>query len=212
QLRRLGLIALVVMVLLASLVLRYGGAAGVDLALIAERSGSYAIGPVYAFSAWVSTGGLAVSEAGFGRYSIAGIFELLGIGRRVSGFYEYIVINDATAESNIFSAFRGLIQDFYLPGALFLLFLLGILAQLLISRRASSATSYAASIGLLSAIYLFVGWSPIISIFNYNGVHFAVFTVLFTLLICVRRVVSGARTEPGRQVVQFSERTGRHGS
>jgi len=192
--RRIAGFVLVVIVLLGSLVLRYGGADGLDLKLLVERTGSYAIGPVYAFSAWVSTGGIEVADPGLGRYSVAGIFELLGIGRRVSGFYEYITINDATADSNIFSALRGLIQDFYLPGALLFMLLLGLCAQILAMRRSDGPWERAISVGFLSAIYLFLGWSPIISIFNYNGVHFAVLVVFLGLLMCVRKV-------PGSRVV-----------
>jgi oligosaccharide repeat unit polymerase len=176
------------MALLASLVFRYGGASEVDFELIAERIGGYLFGQVYVFSAWVTTGGLNVEDPGFGRNTLAGAFELVGIGHREAGYYSYIVLDDATSQSNIFTAFRGLIQDFFLPGALMFMFVLGAVTECCV-RLVGSALSLVLSVTVLSAAYLFLGWSPIISVFIYNDMLFAVGVVFLVLLSCVRSAV-----------------------
>jgi oligosaccharide repeat unit polymerase len=188
RVRNVALILLGSLVLLASLVFRYGGASEVDLELIMERVSGYLFGQVYVFSAWISTGGLNVVDPGFGRNTLAGVFELLGIGHREAGFYSYIVLDDATSDSNIFTAFRGLIQDFLLPGALAFMLILGAVAECCV-KAAGSALSLVSGITVLAAVYLFLGWSPIISIFIYNDMLFAMGVVFLVLLSCIRGAV-----------------------
>lgn len=171
-----------------SLFFRYGGSAGADDEVLLQRISGYLYGQVYAFSAWISTGGLAVGEPGFGRYSFAGLAEILGIGTRASGFYEYIAINDAAADSNVFTAFRGLIQDFYLPGAAIVMILLGAIVEYL-ARCRSSKVFVALSASILVAIYLFLGFSPFISVFHFNEMIFAVALVFALLCTSLRSEV-----------------------
>jgi oligosaccharide repeat unit polymerase len=195
RVRAVLLLAVASFVSLVSLVFRYGGSSGADLQLIVQRLGGYLFGQVYAFSAWVTTGGLNVSDVGLGRYSLAGAFELVGIGRRESGFYDYIALDDASAESNIFTAFRGLIQDLSLPGALVFLFTLGALVHL-VGRPMRSVLSQVLGITMVSATYLFLGWSPFISVFNYNGVLLAIVAVFLALMFSVKGGVPAAESAP----------------
>ena len=163
----------IALVLVLSLAARYGGGDDVDSDLLVGRVAGYVFGQVYAFSAWVTTGGWLVDHAAFGQYTLAGVFELFGIGARTGGMYTEIAIDDGAAESNVFTAFRGLIQDFYLPGAVAVMFALGLLVTFLAKSRNDSLGQPMAITGLLTA-YLFLGWSPVISIFNYNSVVLAV--------------------------------------
>lgn len=108
----------------------------------------------------------------FGIYSLAGAFDVLGLSKRVSALsYEPVMLDDGYS-SNIFTAFRGLIQDFSLPGALFLCMGGGWLAG---SAYANASRGRMSSVPILAGYYAFFLWSPIVSIFNYNSVWLGLF-------------------------------------
>ena len=52
---------------------------------------------------------------------------MLGLGHRIPGLFENVVDLVIGETSNIYTAFRPLIQDFTIPGALAVLALLGVL-------------------------------------------------------------------------------------
>ena len=179
--REVAIAIAIALVLVLSLAARYGGGDDVDSELITGRVAGYLFGQVYAFSAWVTTGGWLIDNPGLGKYSLAGVFELLGAGARAGGMYTEIAIDDGAAESNVFTAFRGLVQDFYLTGAVAIMFLAGLLAKWLTQGRSVLLPRPLAIASLLVA-YLFIGWSPIISIFNYNSMVMAVGAATLALM------------------------------
>ena len=87
----------------------------VDLML--ERIRAYFFGYLSAFSTWLS--GNFESNYNFGLITFAGIFNLIGLMERPLGFYDSVYIADGTS-TNIFTAFRGIITDFSIPGAIFI--------------------------------------------------------------------------------------------
>ena len=108
----------------------------------------------------------------FGVYSLAGAFDVLGLSKRVAALsYEPVMLDDGYS-SNIFTAFRGLIQDFSLPGALLLCIGGGWLAG---GAYAKASRGRMSSVPTLAGYYAFVLWSPIVSIFNYNSVWLGLF-------------------------------------
>jgi oligosaccharide repeat unit polymerase len=108
----------------------------------------------------------------FGIYSLAGAFDVLGLSKRVAALsYEPVMLDDGYS-SNIFTAFRGLIQDFSLPGALILCVGGGSLAGAAYANATRGRTS---SVPILAGYYSFFLWSPIVSIFNYNSVWLGLF-------------------------------------
>jgi oligosaccharide repeat unit polymerase len=120
------------------------------------------------FDDWVRTED--VHELGWGRYSVAGSLELAGIKTREAALdYEPIVLKSGIP-SNIYTAFRGAIQDFSLPGTLFLCVIAGALAGSAYTKLCLGET---AGIGMLSGYYAFLLFSPIVSILNYNAVILA---------------------------------------
>ena len=71
------------------------------------------------------------------------------------------------SETNIFTAFRGIIYDFSIPGALVISFFTGFLGSIIYMKASSG--KFVAMI-LLSMIYAFIFYSPLISIFHYNSI------------------------------------------
>src|SRR5262249_22704706 len=80
--------------------------------------------------------------------------------------------------SNIFTAFRGLLQDFTFPGAVLLSFVSGMVAAVAYGKTVAGSMRY---IPLLAGYYAFVLWSPIVSILNYNSVLLALLMVTYLL-------------------------------
>ncbi len=116
----------------------------------------------------------------FGMYSFAGAFDVLGLSKRVAALNYEPVMLDNGSSSNIFTAFRGLIQDFSLFGALVFCIAGGSLAG---SAYANASRGRMSSVPLLAGYYAFFLWSPIVSIFNYNSVWLG----LLVMWVLIRR-------------------------
>ena len=116
----------------------------------------------------------------FGIYSFGGPFELLGLKKRETALGYVPVVLENGVDSNLYTAFRGLIQDFSLPGAIVLLFGFGFLAG---RAYTSSCLGRIGQVPILAAYYSFVFWSPIVSVFYYNSVLLA----LLVAWICIRK-------------------------
>jgi oligosaccharide repeat unit polymerase len=134
------------------------------------------------FSAWFQSNALSINlHPTLGQYTFAGVFDLLHIHSRVAGLYtDQVVINGTNY--NIFTAFRGVIQDFTVPGALLFLGLVGFGAELAY-RRVQSGDLL--SVGFLAAFYAATFWSFVVNIFIYNSIV-AAFLVLVGYLAVAR--------------------------
>jgi len=160
-----------------SLALRYGE--GADAELLVTRSSSYLIGQMPAMSAWLAVDDWSNAPKTLGLYTFAGAFEMLGGSQRAPGLYDPIGLNDWSAESNIYSALRGLIIDFGLPAAWLIIAAVTGAAQSCWSRLRAGGGWPLATL-FLTAYYAFAFWTPIVSIFSYNVVWlaFAVYAAL----------------------------------
>jgi oligosaccharide repeat unit polymerase len=132
------------------------------------RLSKYFLGAVPAFSSWVHTAN--EQEVTLGAYTFAGVFDLLGIKQRQIGVYEEYVTLAGGESTNLYTLFRGLIQDFTLPGASLFGVLLGIVAG---AAARSRSTNHLRSVLVLAGYYAFIFFSPVISIFTYNGLILA---------------------------------------
>jgi len=132
------------------------------------RLSKYFLGSVPAFANWVHTS----EEQGMtlGAYTFAGVFDLLGIRPRQIGVYQELQTLAGGEETNIYTLFRGLIQDFTLPGACLFGVLLGIVAG---TAARSGSTNHLRDVLMLAGYYAFVIYSPLISLFTYNGLILA---------------------------------------
>ena len=120
-------------------------------------------------------------ELTWGEYTIAGAFDLTGLKARETALgYEHTTL-DSGLTSNVYTAFRGLIQDFSFAGSVVLCLLAGMFAGRAYTKLCEGQ---ATGIGTLSGYYAFLLWSPIVSIFNYNGAVLAILvgTVAFRSL------------------------------
>lgn len=170
SLKLLAAAALVLMLFVGTLVVRYELTDFEQWVLITDRMIGYLVGHVTAFSAWIELEGvLANRELTWGAYTFVGPYSVLAGAERVPGVYETIAFNDYGGESNVFTAFRGLIMDFGFPAALVICLIMSAVAGWHFRRLCVigwSGTSYV----IVSCFYLFTMWSHVVNIFSYNSV------------------------------------------
>jgi len=127
------------------------------------------------------------------------VFDLLHIHTRVAGLYTEQFVIDGT-HYNIYTAFRGVVQDFTIPGALVFLGLVGFGAEVAYRRAGSGRLLY---VGILAAFYAATLWSFVVDVFIYNTIVLA-FAILIGYLAIVarysRRNVAAALAERPRSV------------
>ncbi len=114
------------------------------------------------------------------------IQDWLGIIERDIGFYKENIILANSVYTNIFTVFRGLIEDFSIPGTLVFGFGIGVLARLAFNR-----CSYGQFMWMmpLTLYYAFVLYSPIISLFNYNSAIMAWVITAIPLLLIRKKLI-----------------------
>jgi oligosaccharide repeat unit polymerase len=144
------------------------------------------------FSSWFQGNALSTSlHPALGQYTFAGVFDLLHIHTRVAGVYtEQVSIGGSTY--NIYTAFRGLIEDFTVPGAVVFLALVGFGAELAYQRVRSGNLRYA---GLLAAFYAATLWSFVVDLFTYNTIVLA-YLILIGYLVLAARPTSKRALSP----------------
>lgn len=162
---------------------------GVVIAADSARMKAAAFGYLSAFSLWMSGG--RPEGLGFGVYTLGGLFDLAGLHPRAFGVYASSVTLSGLEESNVYTAFRGLIEDFSFPGAIVNCLALGALCGYGYGQLREGRLRWALG---LSAFYAFVAWSPLGSLFVYNGLILAwcVAALLFT---------TGARKAGNRKTI-----------
>lgn len=124
-------------------------------------------GYIPAFCQWIDNGGLDV-KLEYGVYTFAGVADLFGFFEKKGGIFEMIPIGDGRY-SNVFTAFRGLIEDFGLIFSWVLLALSSLVFSLSVGRHVKAKNPFG-YIGF-SLLYLgFLGWSFVVSLYTYNSV------------------------------------------
>ncbi len=143
------------------------------------RAKSSSLGYLAAFSHWAnSREGLDYFDFGVGAYTFGGLLDLTGLHPRRTGVYAESIELEGGNDSNIYTAFRGLIEDFSLPGASIFCLLVGFSAGHAYRNSLLGRTAWAPG---LAAFYAFLFWSPIGSLFVYNGPILAVVVSIFAL-------------------------------
>lgn len=135
----------------------------------------YALGQVPTFDNWLGNY-QGVNQYGFGTNTFIGIFNFFGFSERIQGVYsEYILIEGFPA--NIYTAFRGMIEDFGILGSIiFFVLIMGtiVFAYYSLTMRRNI---YISSFILLNG-YFFIFYSFIISSWSYMSYLFAIFLFL----------------------------------
>lgn len=132
------------------------------------RLSKYFLGAVPAFANWVHTS--EEKEVTMGAYTFAGVFDTLGLRPRQVGVYEQYQTLAGGEDTNIYTVFRGLIEDFTLPGACLFGVLLGFVAG---KAARSASTNHLRHLLVLAGYYAFIVFSPLGSLFTYNGLILA---------------------------------------
>jgi len=143
--------------------------------LLIDRIRAYFFGYLAAFTQWIGT--IDSSNLSGGLTTFAGPFNLLGVMERSLGFYDPANISLGIS-TNIFTALRGLVIDFSIPGSIFIAFIVGFFLQLSYQRGISGTIINTLPI---SMFYAFTLYSPLISIFHYNSILFSWIVIFFPL-------------------------------
>jgi oligosaccharide repeat unit polymerase len=132
-----------------------------------SRVKSSGFGHLAVFSEWVKHE--TPETLGYGATTLAGLFDLVGLHVRTTGTYEQSVSLEGGLETNIYTIFRTLIQDFSLVGAILVCFGFGIFSGRAYSKTISGKEP---KFGSLAAFFSLLLLSPIISTI-YNGLLLA---------------------------------------
>ena len=128
---------------------------------------NYMLGSPAAFADWIAH--TDYSSLHWGGYTFAGLYNLLGIQQRILGDYKDSARTSGLEGTNVFTAFRGLIQDFTFPGALFICGAWGLFSGYAYSKKSFHPWSLLG----LSAFYAVGLFSPLYCLFRFNGAIFA---------------------------------------
>jgi oligosaccharide repeat unit polymerase len=144
------------------------------LDLVMRKLLTAAFGHMTVFSSWLTEYWNAATEPTLGTVVFAGPLEMLGIVHRIPGLFENVVDLVLGETSNIYTAFRPLIQDFTIPGALVVLGLLGFVGGVGFRGVASGKWSW---LPPLLVMYYTTMWSPITWFWIYNSLTATLFAV-----------------------------------
>jgi len=130
------------------------------------RVKSTAVGYLSVFSNWVDRPeGFDSFHLNLGEYTFGGLLQAAGLNKREVGIFTDTVPLGSD-DSNIYTAFRGLVEDFTPVGAA----LACVVAGYVSGRAHSHARRKPISdVVVLIGFYGFILWSPIGSLFVYNG-------------------------------------------
>ena len=168
---------------LATSVARLGST---DSALIGTASGKLigaAFGHMTVLSQWLTEYWNGSYSPTLGKVTFAGPLELVGAGQRIPGLFESLIDLIGGDTSNIYTAFRPLIQDFTFPGAIAALVLVGFAGGISF-RMVAAGNGRAAPV--LIGTYATIFWTPITWFWIYNSLT-ATMIALGVLAFLVRR-------------------------
>jgi oligosaccharide repeat unit polymerase len=168
----LGIVLVMVALFTVGQVMRGGDApeaSALGDVLVSPVARASMLGHISVFSQWFHESRFTSVIPAFGAYSVAGVFDQLGMHTRPAGLYADPYEVEPGGFTNVYTIFRGLIEDFTLPGSLVFLFLVGTCAGWAYDRVRAGNLQYAP---FLVAFYAFTG-SHGVSIFNYNSVLLA---------------------------------------
>jgi hypothetical protein len=146
--------------------------------------GTWLFGHLPGFGIWLRERSDGAAPLELGRRTFGGAFQVLGLADRERGVYADFVRLASGRETNIYTAFRGLIQDFGLAGAIAATALSGVGSALAYARALRGRPGSGAALALA---YSFLLWTPIVSFFSYNTLLVAFALAAPALRIAARR-------------------------
>jgi oligosaccharide repeat unit polymerase len=173
-----------------ALLARYAETVDALQAFILPRLRLDIVGYLTAFGEWLRFSIDEGSDLAMGAFTFAGVFEALGLRPRIGGLYEEIMeigVGDLTSDTNLYSAFRGLIQDFGIPGTALTLFVVGMFAAL---AYGSVGRGNRRGVPLLASFYCFALWSHVVSFTVYNTL-IAAYVLFFIYMVLAVDIDNG---------------------
>jgi oligosaccharide repeat unit polymerase len=126
----------------------------------------YMFGSPAAFADWYAHSDTETPGAEWGAQTFANAFDILHLRSRIIGRYTETSNVIGTERTNIYTLFRGLIEDFTAAGAALIAVCIGGGAGWVYGR---SSEKPRVALFWLSAFYAALLYSPIISLFSFNG-------------------------------------------
>ncbi|WNS43531.1 O-antigen polymerase [Paenibacillus sp. MMS20-IR301] len=166
---------LLLAVLYSSMLFRIGDFSSNTMNIVNDKFLVYALGHVPSFDLWLSQY-YTNDNYYLGKYTFLGVIDAFGWGTRDQGVYTFL----QGSLSNVFTAFRGLIEDFGIIGAMVFIAILGFISGISFNSVVSGRNNKI-SITLLASIYFFIFYSFIISPWTYNS-YILVFFVFYVFL------------------------------
>ena len=114
----------------------------------------YAFGSVPAFDNWL--GNFYAPHYEFGKNTFLAIPHFLGLADRAQGVYGFL---DGYSDSNVFTAFRALIQDFGVGGGLIVVFFIGFVGSVVYRKLSGDGKNKYINIFLYQSIMFYSMWS-----------------------------------------------------
>lgn len=165
--------------LFVSMILRTGHYSIVLVKLLVGKFVVYALGQVAAFDYWFSNHGII--SYGFGKNTFIGVTSFFGINERIQGVYN-VPVYIGQFSSNIYSTFRGVIQDYGTIGCVIFVVLMFGVAKLAYEYLSVGRAVIFSSFILLN-VYFFVFISPLSSPWTYVSYIMALFLFIPYLMI-----------------------------
>jgi oligosaccharide repeat unit polymerase len=142
---------------------------------------NYMFGSPAAFAEWYAH--TSVSGAQWGAYTFAGEFDLLHLKTRIVGTYLEKSNVVGTESTNVYTIFRGFIEDFSAFGAALVAAGIGGLVGWMYSTRSKNVRT---TLFWLSMFYSVLLFSPLVSLFSFNGAALAWVAGWFVLVRTAR--------------------------
>lgn len=159
------------------------------LGFVMKKLVTSAFGHMTAFSRWLAEYWNEPFSPSLGTFTFAGPLEMLGYSQRIPGIYDTLVEMATGDTTNVYTAFRPLIEDFTMGGALAVLALLGFVGG--VGFRLVAIGRWSA-VPLLMIAYTTTLWTPVTWFWLYNSLTATVLAI--GLILFFIRVVRGVRS------------------
>lgn len=160
-----------------------GGNLNTDIPRVASSILTWFVGHTSAFSIWVDSH--EPINTTFGERTFSGISDIIGLSTRVGGTYQMVEFSEGR-RSNVFTAYRGVFEDFSWIGGFIFIFLISLTLAGSISNNPKSTVTFVVSVILIT----FFSWSFVISVWKYNSVIVGQIIGGVLIVICRRKISS----------------------
>lgn len=151
--------------------------------IVNQKITSYTLGHLPCFDSWFSRHDFENEDLRYGIRTFYAISNFLGIEKREQGIYQERVDfgkNGFEGESNVYTAFRPLLEDFGLLGGLLFIFFMGSISRLCILNMLRHHNAFLSET-ILCSIYAYVLWSYVTSFYSYFS-YIVAFLFFYILL------------------------------